>query len=45
VDAIEQNGVGIGRTPQISRLSVGGAKSALRFVFGARQGGENLQGL
>ena len=45
VDAIEQNAVGIGRTPQISGLSVGRAKSALRLIFGAWQGGEDLSGV
>ena len=45
MDAIEQDAVGIGRPPRISGLSGAGRKSALRLVFGARQGGETCKGL
>ena len=45
MDAVEQDAVGIGRPPRISRPSRPGPKAALRLVFGAWQGGEDLSGV
>ena len=45
VDAVEQDAVGIGRPPRISRHSMTWPKAVLRLVFGAWQGGEDLSGV
>ena len=45
MDAVEQDAVGIGRPPRISRPSTAWPKAVLRLVFGAWQGGEDLSGV